>query len=652
MKRSTRYAISAILLIVGLSQSTPSANAAWLQYQTSPIDSYNRPDLTAAYDINNISFGVHDTKPNEYWFFLNFTGIVTSSTFADGLDSWAAVYLDLDLDGRVDYSLETSDDLYKGNYIHSGRFVDRRGSGNQVSNLCKVNTWTNLDTKATWIGFSIPKTCLPIGATLGIQGYSDHISNDGKNFDYAPGEYWNVNVKGGAVTSPGSSSSDTPQNQLPSFNLNTGKPLLTNPSNQPNDLVALAASTTKSVVTVFCGDGLGSGWSINASLSAANISNGYKSYIITNHHVIASCTTKRNIFIALPNQVKVPAYVYAWDEANDVAGILTSTQIEPLDWFGSIPQQGWWVGVIGSPLGFPGILTTGIISSINTSTFLGTTNAAINSGNSGGPIFDRNGRVIGLATAKYIDSEGFGIFHGTPLLCGKVIKCESTSQIWNSATTLSEAAADAKAADAKAAVAVAAANKIIADAAAAADKIIADAKAAVATAAADKIITDAKAAVAAAAANKIIADAAAEADKIIADAKAAVAKAAVDKAAADKIIADATAAADKIIADAKAAVDKAAVDKAATDKIIADATAAADKIIADAKAAVDKAAVDKAAVDKVASDKIIADAKAVAVAKAKAAAKKLITITCIKGKLVKKVTAVKPKCPSGYKVKS
>ena len=65
-------------------------------------------------------------------------------------------------------------------------------------------------------------------------------------------------------------------------------------------------------------------------------------------------------------------------------------------------------------------------------------------------------------------------------------------------------------------------------------------------------------------------------------------------------------------------------------------------------------AVEKAAADKAAADKIIQDAKLEAakiIADAKAAAIKKITITCVKGKLTKKVTAVKPKCPSGYKVK-
>jgi hypothetical protein len=69
--------------------------------------------------------------------------------------------------------------------------------------------------------------------------------------------------------------------------------------------------------------------------------------------------------------------------------------------------------------------------------------------------------------------------------------------------------------------------------------------------------------------------------------------------------------------------------------------AAADKAAAD-KAAADKAAADKAAADKAAADKAAAD---------KAAAIKKTTITCVKGKLNKKVTATKPKCPAGYKKK-
>jgi hypothetical protein len=152
------------------------------------------------------------------------------------------------------------------------------------------------------------------------------------------------------------------------------------------------------------------------------------------------------------------------------------------------------------------------------------------------------------------------------------------------------------------------------------------------------------------AAEKAVADKAAE------DLKAAAAKVAAElKAAAEKI------AADKSVAELKAAAEKAAADlkaKIAADKTAADLKAAADKAAAELKAVAEKAALDlKAAADKAAAEKVLADAKAsaakiLAAAKAKAAAAlKKTTITCVKGKTSKKVTAGNPKCPAGYKKK-
>lgn len=421
-----------VLLIISLTFPVPPANAAWIQYQSGPADIYNRPDLPAEFDITRTDFAVNDSKPDEYWFFLMFAKPVTSNIFADGRESWAGVFLDVNNDGKLDYSLETTSTPYEGNYYKAGDFEDRTSGAPISSTRCSVQTWTNLETKANWIGFSIKKNCLSLGTTIGIQGYTDRIPNDNAQFDYAPDEHWKVNVNGGAVTPAGTSSSTTIAGQLPSVS-NTGTSLVTAPANQPSDLVTLAAESTKSVLTVLCRDGVGSGWSINATLSSANISNGYKSYIITNHHVIEDCISSRTVTLVLSDQTRVLGYVYSWDEPNDVAGILTTKEIAPLNWRGANPQQGWWVGIIGSPLGFPGILTTGIVSSVNNSTYLGTTTAAINPGNSGGPVFDRSGRVIGLATAKYVNAESFGIFNGTPLLCNKIIVCSSTSQIWNGA---------------------------------------------------------------------------------------------------------------------------------------------------------------------------------------------------------------------------
>ena len=425
-----RRLLLVLVLLSSVLSPIPSAQAAWLQYQSSPADTFNSSDILPEYDITGINFAVSDTAPDEYMFFVQFTKGVTPTLFADGLGSWAGVFLDTNDDGKIDYSLETDNGSYSGNYSKSAKFVDRTTGSPINSSRCTTQTWTNLATAANWIGFNLKKNCLSMSSTIRLQAYSDHINNDTGQFDYAPETMWRVSLDGGSISSSGNSSSTVTTGQLPSMN-NQGASTISSPSSQPDDLVSLAAETTKSVVTVLCGSGIGSGWSINATLSSANTSEGFKSYVITNHHVIDDCVGNRNIYLLLSNQTKVPAYVYTWDEANDVAGILTSTVIPPLNWRGVTPQQGWWVAAIGSPLGFPGILTTGIVSSVNAQTNLGTTNAAINPGNSGGPVFDRTGRVIGLATAKYVNSEGFGIFHGTPLLCQKIVVCQGTSQVWS-----------------------------------------------------------------------------------------------------------------------------------------------------------------------------------------------------------------------------
>ena len=221
----------------------------------------------------------------------------------------------------------------------------------------------------------------------------------------------------------------------------------------------------------------------------------------------------------------------------------------------------------------------------------------------------------------------------------------------------------------EASAAVDAANKEAAEKAAADLKAKQEAEAAEAKAAADlkaKQEAEAKAIADKAAANlkaKQEAEAKAAADlqaKQEADAKALAEKTAAElKAKQEAEAAEAKAAADlkaKQEAEAKAVADKAAEDLKAKQE--AEAKAAEDlkakqeaEAEAEAKAAVEKAAAllkaKQAADAKAAAAKILAAAKA----KAAAAAAKKTTITCVKGKLTKKVTAVKPVCPKGYKKK-
>ena len=116
-----RGILVSLILMISLIFPISPASAAWIQYQDGPADTFNRSDLPAEFDITRTDFGVSDSKPDEYWFFLMFAVPVTSSLFADGKGSWAGVFLDINNDNKIDYSLETNSTPYEGNYYKAGR---------------------------------------------------------------------------------------------------------------------------------------------------------------------------------------------------------------------------------------------------------------------------------------------------------------------------------------------------------------------------------------------------------------------------------------------------------------------------------------------------------------------------------------------------
>jgi S1-C subfamily serine protease len=78
------------------------------------------------------------------------------------------------------------------------------------------------------------------------------------------------------------------------------------------------------------------------------------------------------------------------------------------------------VVAVGSPLGFSGTITTGIISQIYEDAYQ--TDAAVNPGNSGGPLLDMRGRLLGVTTLGF-GREGLNIAFRQALLCDKLILC-------------------------------------------------------------------------------------------------------------------------------------------------------------------------------------------------------------------------------------
>ena len=140
---------------------------------------------------------------------------------------------------------------------------------------------------------------------------------------------------------------------------------------------------------------LGSGFLISAD-----------GYIVTNNHVVSAGTqgaTVESITVTLPDRREFTAKLVGRDAASDLAVLKIQGSNFPFVHFGDSRQArvGDWVVAIGNPFGLSGTVSAGIVSAVNRvgigpyDRFI-QTDASINRGNSGGPMFDLQGNVIGI----------------------------------------------------------------------------------------------------------------------------------------------------------------------------------------------------------------------------------------------------------------
>ncbi len=134
-------------------------------------------------------------------------------------------------------------------------------------------------------------------------------------------------------------------------------------------------------------------------------------YIVTNNHLIQSASgtgTVDEVTVTLTNQREYVAKVIGRDPPSDLALLKIEGQNLPFVQWGDSTRArvGDWVLAIGNPYGLGGTVTAGIISALHRGiTGVGAydryiqTDASINMGNSGGPMFDLNGNVIGVNSA-------------------------------------------------------------------------------------------------------------------------------------------------------------------------------------------------------------------------------------------------------------
>jgi S1-C subfamily serine protease len=171
-----------------------------------------------------------------------------------------------------------------------------------------------------------------------------------------------------------------------------------------------------SIVTVECGPWQGTGfayWGLPAD--------GYRSVIITNHHVIEDCASNSTTSLVAYDSdgYEIGVALSNWSEEYDLALLMTTAELPPL-FDGREGLVGDTVYALGSPSGLQGTFTVGIISNVYSDAYQ--TDAAVNPGNSGGPLLDSRGRVLGVNTWA-LDGEGLNIASRTELFCEALFDC-------------------------------------------------------------------------------------------------------------------------------------------------------------------------------------------------------------------------------------
>lgn len=142
-------------------------------------------------------------------------------------------------------------------------------------------------------------------------------------------------------------------------------------------------------------------------------------YILTNNHVVADAN---DIFVTLVEGKEYKATVVGADERTDIALIKVDAKGLPALPIGNPAKlkKGEWVMAIGSPFGLDSTVTVGIVSAINRDTgeylpFI-QTDVAVNPGNSGGPLLNMEGKVVGVNSQIVSRSGGFmGISLAIPI---------------------------------------------------------------------------------------------------------------------------------------------------------------------------------------------------------------------------------------------
>jgi S1-C subfamily serine protease len=191
-------------------------------------------------------------------------------------------------------------------------------------------------------------------------------------------------------------------------------------SRLPPDVPALVKRVNKSIVTVHVGNALGTGFVIRTQTP-----DGFRTAIITNEHVIEAATLQGGPAVYVTHgSRRLEARLWTWDARNDLALLYIRQKFPTLEWAseqGHDPREGEFVVAIGSPYGLEGSTTTGVISKIFSDYIQ--TDAAVNPGNSGGPLLNRYGEVVGVVSYQLSEAENINFALPIEATCERILDC-------------------------------------------------------------------------------------------------------------------------------------------------------------------------------------------------------------------------------------
>jgi S1-C subfamily serine protease len=159
-----------------------------------------------------------------------------------------------------------------------------------------------------------------------------------------------------------------------------------------------ATRARHSVVTILAGEKQGTGFAFQRP-----------GELLTNAHVVKGY---RHVDVVLADGSRVRGDVAALDTVHDLATVKAPIDLRPLLPARRRPAVGSRVVAIGSPLGLSGSVSEGIVSAVRRRPGQGLsiqTDVAVNPGNSGGPLLDTRGRVLGVTTSRAAAGISFAV---------------------------------------------------------------------------------------------------------------------------------------------------------------------------------------------------------------------------------------------------